>query len=211
MRAVMVAGNSHAKRGVVLLKRSARIATCGNLVTIFGVLAFLLACLFAHIAPSRAAKDPTRPVDPQTTSGIQATNGQIYFNSDREGNAQIYSINHDGSGQIRLTNDSAIDADPSWSNTSKKIVFASNRDGRFQIYMINADGSVQTRLSNNTFDDEFPDWSPDGTKIAFASMHDGDQEIYVMNANGSNQTRLTNMPGSDGLPVWSPDGTKIAF
>ena len=40
---------------------------------------------------------------------------QIAFTSDRDGNAEIYIINSDGSGLTKLTNHAALDAEPVWS------------------------------------------------------------------------------------------------
>ncbi|MCH8349239.1 MAG: PD40 domain-containing protein, partial [Chloroflexi bacterium] len=39
---------------------------------------------------------------------------QIAFVSARDGNHEIYVMNADGSGQTRLTNNTAIDFDPDW-------------------------------------------------------------------------------------------------
>lgn len=41
--------------------------------------------------------------------------GRIAFESDRDGNYEIYVMNADGTGQTRLTNNVALDAVPAWS------------------------------------------------------------------------------------------------
>jgi WD40-like Beta Propeller Repeat/HYR domain len=155
------------------------------------------------------------PISESAFGTIQEENGKIVFVSNRDGNNEIYVMNADGSGQIRLTKNAAHDGFPSLSPDGEKVAFESNRDGNFEIYVMNAaDGSNQRRLTNNLAVDWFPSWSPDGTKIAIAfdSTREGNREIYVMNAaDGSNPTRLTNNPASDSDPSWSPDGEKIAF
>ena len=40
---------------------------------------------------------------------------RIAFQSDRDGNFEIYVMNADGSGQTRLTHNDAFDLSPSWS------------------------------------------------------------------------------------------------
>ena len=40
---------------------------------------------------------------------------RIAFDSDRDGNGDIYVMKADGSGQINLTNNPALDAHPAWS------------------------------------------------------------------------------------------------
>ena len=69
----------------------------------------------------------------------------IVFASTRDGNWQIYAIKADGSGQIRLTNNAAIDDHPRWSPDGRKIVFSSDRDGDgSHIFVMNPDGSAQS-------------------------------------------------------------------
>jgi len=146
-------------------------------------------------------------------SAEEKTSGQskIAFVSERDGNHEIYVMNADGSEQKRLTNNPAIDTEPSWSPDGKKIAFVSGRDGNPEIYLMNVDGSRLERLTNNPAIDVEPSWSPDGKKIAFRSNRDGNYEIYLMNVDGSGLERLTNNPADDGLPSWSPDWKKIAF
>ena len=139
-------------------------------------------------------------------------NGKIAFTSKRDGNAEIYSMNADGSGQINLSNNPSADSTPSWSPDGTEIAFGSYREdnNNKDVYVMNADGSNVRRLTTDSSVDDQPDWSPDGTKIAFVrTINNG--EIYVMNSDGSGETRLTNSPYVEGHPDWSPDGTEIAF
>ncbi len=146
----------------------------------------------------------------------QSGSSKIAFASNRDGSAQIYSMNTDGSGLSRLTNDAANDEAPNWSPNNSRIVFQSDRDNLFSgiadIYVMNADGSGQTRLTNDPADDSAPVWSADGTKIAFQSARNGvNYQVYVMNADGSGQVNISNSTANDTQPSWSPDGSKIAF
>jgi len=165
-------------------------------------------CDIIHATYKNSADEATVGTD--CNKGVDV-NEKIVFQSDRNGNTDIYVINADGSGETRLTDNSFRDWVPCWSPDGTKIAFVSGRNGNDEIYVMNADGSAQTRLTDNSFRDLAPCWSPDGTKIAFVSDRDGNDEIYVMNADGSGQTFLTQNPAKDGYPNWSPDGTKIAF
>jgi hypothetical protein len=137
--------------------------------------------------------------------------GEIAFTSYRDGNAEIYLMNADGSNLINLTQNAALDVNPSWSPYGSQIAFMSDRDGNEEIYTMNADGSDPRNLTQNAAYDIAPAWSPDGSQIAFTSDRDGNREIYVMNFDGSDIHRLTNNETNDIHANWSPDGMQIAY
>jgi len=136
---------------------------------------------------------------------------RIAFQSDRDGNYEIYVMNADGSSQTRLSHHPAGDYLPSWSSDGSRIAFNSDRDGNLEIYVMNSDGTDQKRVTDNPASDTWLEWSPAGPKIVFVSERDGNPEIYIMYADGTAKTRLTNNPADDWEPSVSPDGTRIAF
>jgi Tol biopolymer transport system component/subtilisin family serine protease len=77
---------------------------------------------------------------------------KILFQSVRDGNAEIYVMNADGTAQTRLTNNPAADTAPVWSPDGTKILFTSLRDGPMSpaLYVMNADGSSQTRVTDGS-------------------------------------------------------------
>ncbi len=164
-------------------------------------LVFVVAlALLAMAAPAHAA--------------FPGANGKIAFVTYRDGNAQVYSMDADGTNKTRLTHNSSNDQNPAWSPDGTKVAFQSTRDGAgARIYVMNADGSGQTRLTTGPGIELSPTWSPNGKKIAFSSNRDDPNfwQIYTMNADGSDVTRVTSDPAQHFEPAWSPDGAKIAF
>lgn len=140
-----------------------------------------------------------------------ANEGKIAFSSDRPGNWDIYTMDANGTRQLRLTSSPADDTDPSWSPDGSRIAFTSGRDGTREIYLMNANGTGQMRLTAGGGWNYQPAWSPDGSKIAFVSNRSCNWEVYSMNTDGSGQTRLTNNAAVDNNPAWSPDGSQISF
>jgi Tol biopolymer transport system component len=167
------------------------------------------------VPPTEVVPPTAAPATPQITEAPTAARlrsallNKIAFVSDRDGNAEIYTMNADGSGVMRLTNSPGRDDYPSWSPDASRIAFASERDGNPEIYVVNADGGGVTRLTNDPAPDSQPSWSPDGRRIIFASerLVQARTDIWVMNADGSNQVRLWEAALR---PVYSPDGRLIA-
>ena len=150
------------------------------------------------------------------------TNGKIAFASMRDGNAEIYVMNADGSLQVNLTKNPARDLNPAWSPDGTKIAFVSDRDGDIpgNVYVMNADGSNVTRVTPYKQAEIViglpkvinPVWSPDGSKLLFVMSNPGiSSSLLLINADGSGDIKTLTSCKDGGVPEWSPDGTRIAF
>jgi TolB protein len=156
-----------------------------------------------------AEQAPTNTPEP-TPTPKPAIPCRIVYDSEGEGNRDVFVMEPDGSNQTNLTNHPANDFDPVWSPEGDAIAFLSERgneqgEGRF-VFVMKADGSGVTQLSTMP-GSAWPDWSPAGSQIAFG--HNSD--IYVINSDGSGETNLTNSEDGDGQPKFSPDGQRIAW
>lgn len=93
---------------------------------------------------------------------------RILYWSNRNGDADLYIINRDGSGEQRLTFASGNDWSPSWSPDGRFILFSSARTGDDDIYLIDVacadmpEGcqGKERRLAASTSRDTFPVWQP---------------------------------------------------
>lgn len=65
-----------------------------------------------------------------------STSGRIAFTATSDGNSEIYVVNADGSGLLRVTRDPADDLSPEWSADGNRLMFVSNRDGKYAIYEV---------------------------------------------------------------------------
>jgi len=131
--------------------------------------------------------------------------GVIAFESNRDGNTEIYTLTTLEFSVTRLTMAPGIDSQPAWSPDGSRIAFTTNRDGNNEIYLMNADGTALVNLTQNPADDQFPAWSPDGLSIAFTSNRDGNQEIYTVRTDGTALQNLTQTPANDFHPTWFKD------
>jgi dipeptidyl aminopeptidase/acylaminoacyl peptidase len=124
---------------------------------------------------------------------------------------EIFLMNADGSGLVRLThNDTSFvqptDSSPTWSPDGSRIAFHSFRDGSSDVYTMRPDGTGLTRVTGDG-PDHYPAWSPDGTKIAVANQRSEypGYEIVLVGADGSGETRVTHGGGSSSFnPDWQP-------
>ena len=65
---------------------------------------------------------------------------EIAFISERDGNAEVYVMEADGTGQTRITETEAAEYDLDWSPNGKRLLFISERDGNAEVYVLEADG-----------------------------------------------------------------------
>jgi dipeptidyl aminopeptidase/acylaminoacyl peptidase len=110
---------------------------------------------------------------------------RIAFETLRDGNNEIYVMNHDGSEQVNLTQNLSPDHAPAWSPDGTRIAFESLRDGVRDIYVMTADGTDQTRLTFGPGLNVAPQWSTDGAGIVFSRI-EGD-------TNNDGRTDLADM------------------
>lgn len=167
-----------------------------------------------EVATTGTAVAPTATAQPTVTLSPTATpillQNKIVFQSDRDGDFDIYLMNADGSNQINLTNNSAADNYPVVSLDGRQVLFESNRDGNWEVYVMNSDGTGQRRLTNApNSEDRLPTWSPDGLQIAYISDEDGDYEIFIMNVDGTNRRQLTFNQIREGHVSWSVDNQLV--
>lgn len=144
----------------------------------------------------------TAIASPTSTPPFPALQGILLFESNRDGNPEIYAMNLASQSTLRLTNDPANDMQPALAPDSMRVAYVSNQNGNNEIYVTGLDRRPSVNLTNNPGDDEHPTWSPDGNWIAFSSNRDGNQEIYVMRSDGSQAHNLTSNTASDFAPSW---------
>ncbi|WP_051554846.1 TolB family protein [Maribacter antarcticus] len=185
----------------------------------------LIGSLLVSCIDAKEEKQTTVIADVKTeiTEIETASNSKILFTSTRDGNAEIYTMNIDGSDQKRITNNANYDGDATWSPDGEKIVFSSDRDGNPEIYIMDVDGSNIKRITDSEGEDNSPEWSPDGSMIAFNTSRFGNRSSEILRRNieggetwGLNPTRLTfavetHSASANNFISWSPDGLQIAF
>ena len=127
--------------------------------------------------------------------------------------AEIYAVQADGTGLVRLTDNDVEERSPAWSPDGSRLVFSCRlgiRGGNnLELCLMNADGTGVVVVTDNTVADLSPRFTPDGTKILFqrplANPIPGQgQQTWIMDADGTVQAgeQLTAPPGIHNFPSW---------
>jgi len=161
---------------------------------------------------------PTGPPAPVVTTtrvesrGAWSPDGRtIAFNSDREGEMNIWLHDVAAGTDRRLTTGVGGDYQPTWSPDGRTLVFFSARAGNIDVWSVSvADGRL-TRLTDDPAMDINPFFSPDGLTIAYMSDRLGRTEVWLMNADGSRQRRLAPVGAAGHFLRWTRDGKGIVF
>jgi len=172
---------------------------------------------------------PTASITPTpTVTPLPVDRYSLLFSSRRAGDERrnLYTVRGDGSGERRLTDDSADVRAPVPAPDGLRAACVLRSGGEDAVPELAlfplgepageaGDGEapapqVILRLGGERF--SRPSWSPDGLRLTFSSDADGDDDVYIVNADGSGLANLTNNAGvADRDPAWSPDGRAIVF
>jgi len=179
-----------------------------NLVFILILVLFIFSCV-------KEGKDPSkRKVDIESIKPLISFKGKIVFQSDIDGDNEIYLLTKNGIK--KLTNNKWSDEYPKWSPDGKKIAFTANPTGSYEIFIMNEDGSNIIQLTETKHNAIEHAWFPDGKRIAFTiERRRGifrSYKLWVVDIKSRKTKRLLeDFRGSCALPDFSPSGNLMGF
>jgi Tol biopolymer transport system component len=122
-----------------------------------------------------------------TTPRWSPDSSRIAFDSNAEGEYDIWMIGEDGGRPQRMTTRPANDGNPSWSRDGRRIYFDSARTGQQQVWKMPADGGEAVQV---TRDGGFaPLGSPDG-KFVYYLKGLVNTDVWRMSSDGTQVTRI---------------------
>lgn len=144
--------------------------------------------------------------------GVSSCGGRIFFTSTRDGNAEIYSSNPDGTELQRLTDHPGIDVSPTCGGPGGLVAFVSNRHGSPQIFAMSASGGGVRRITFRGSYNQTPAWCPiaEDRLMAFTGRAGG-LDVFTVNIDTQQYTRITQGQGVNKDPAFSPDCRMLAF
>jgi len=140
---------------------------------------------------------------------------KIYFESNRSGAREIWSMDQDGSNQKQLTFYKAIAMRPAVSPDGTMMACTADMKGGWMIRMQSLVTGGRLPFFNPPSSlNQTPDFTPDGKKIVFSSnvVGSGNQQLYMANIDGGDLQRLTYSNTIDVEPRVNPKtGNEIVF
>ncbi len=141
----------------------------------------------------------------------------IAFQSNRDGDFDIYVANRRG-GQLRqLTRNNVLDRLAAWSPDGNWIIYStdSRGDGAFDLYRARLDGTASQPVYSDGWRNSHARYSPDGDSLVFTAgraLRDARSwELRLLSLPSGQSRLLTNNEVRDASPVFSPDGQRILY
>lgn len=137
---------------------------------------------------------------------------RIAFASTRagRGNWDIYVMQADGRGTVRLTDHAAPDQDPAWAADGRSLFFTSERDGRGEIYRVWTDTRKVDRVTSGWSRAIMPAASRDGRYMAYAAQLVMGFRIQLLDLT-TGEDRTIGTSGGACRPAFSTDVKELAF
>ena len=140
----------------------------------------------------------------------------IVFESNRNGQWDLYSIDSSGANERRLTDHSSNDRSPSWYPDGSGILFESDRSGKAGLYKLEMPGLNVIPILLEDFDlaPTMARISPDGTQLIFSANLEQDRpnlNLFLTSSKGGMVKQLTFDPTRSLYPSWAPDSKQVVF
>lgn len=132
---------------------------------------------------------------------------KILFESNRNGNWDIFVMNADGTNVRPITSNPSNERFPMFNKSGTHIVFTSDKSGDSEIYSMKLDGSELKRWTNQKGAENFPAWSPDGKYISFTSKLD----LFLLDTSNFKIKKFASTELRDVWMRWSADGKMATF
>ncbi len=160
---------------------------------------------------------------------------KIIYTSMASGDLELWNMNEDGSGKVRITNTEGYDGGAVRSRDGSKMVWRAFHPDtpekttkyrellkdnltapmKMELWLANGDGSNAKQLTNYGCASFAPTFTPDGKKLLFASNKNKCDssffELFLINLDGTGLEQVTDYGKFTSFPEFSPDGKYLIF
>lgn len=170
--------------------------------------------LFSHQLIGQSLTRLTYGQWDDVSPAFSSQSGLLAFASNRNGNWDLYVLELATGITSQLTNDSAYDGSPSWSDNGW-LAYTHDHNNDLEIAIRPLDGSVEPLyVSLSPARDHSPAWRPHAQQLAFVSDRGGAPAIWLLYLEQEGAARFAQLAPERGVqasPAWSPDGRWLAW
>jgi TolB protein len=137
------------------------------------------------------------------TEPVFASNGKLYFVSDRGGSPQIYRMPAAGGAAERVTFNGSYNISPSLGSDGRFMAYVARTGSQFKLQVMDL-SSGQSNAITDTVADEKPSFAPNSKLLVYATQIQGREALMTSTLDGKIKARLAGQGGDIREPAWGP-------
>ncbi len=146
-------------------------------------------------------------------ASYNALGTKIIFESNRDGNWQIYLMETDSMRQKRVTNNAFNDRRPTWHPSKNMILFESDRSGTNEIYKLDLSTNETIKIPiKSKGEKKFAHFAPNGEDLVYNVIRtDNNVDIFKVHQKGKRTRKIVDNNNSNYYPRYSPKGDEVIY
>jgi TolB protein len=137
------------------------------------------------------------------TEPVFASNGKLYFVSDRGGSPQIYRMPAAGGAAERVTFNGSYNISPSLGSDGRFMAYVARTGSQFKLQVMDL-STGQSNAITDTVADEKPSFAPNSKLLVYATQILGREALMTSTLDGKIKARLAGQGGDIREPAWGP-------
>jgi Tol biopolymer transport system component len=165
--------------------------------------------------PVQLTDDPANDINPYwfPDGGCdQPEGGRLVFQSDRDGDWELYMLDVYSMELTQLTDNDTEDQVPVLSRDGSQLTWVQLNDfGVYDLWIMDLGTMEARKLAEVGADVAGHTFAPDGSMVAFQSEADGDYDVYAVDVATDVLKNVTSNSAEDRAPSFFCDGTQIVY
>jgi Tol biopolymer transport system component/DNA-binding SARP family transcriptional activator len=136
----------------------------------------------------------------------------LAFDSDREGNQNVYRMPAAGGEAVQLTGSPDDEFVSSWSGDGREIALHAYHGGGRVVRIVSAEGGEPRDVLASPPNQRSPGFAPDGRHLVFTAEVSGQRRLFLTTRTGGSWGAARQLTPAEGWAGrWAPDGHAIVY